>query len=47
MQRRLSEKLQLVGIAELMQESLALHEMVCASGGDLGASGRPFNCLNA
>ncbi|XWS71700.1 hypothetical protein CRYUN_Cryun03dG0161200 [Craigia yunnanensis] len=34
--RRLAEKLQLVGIAELMQESLALHEMVCASGGDPG-----------
>ncbi|MBA0852000.1 hypothetical protein Goshw_030395 [Gossypium schwendimanii] len=35
--RRLAERLQLVGIAELMQESLALHEMVSASGGDPGA----------
>ncbi|XP_022730634.1 U-box domain-containing protein 13-like [Durio zibethinus] len=34
--RRLAEKLQLVGIAELTQESLALHEMVSASGGDPG-----------
>ncbi|XWS74140.1 hypothetical protein CRYUN_Cryun02cG0190100 [Craigia yunnanensis] len=34
--RRLSEKLQLVGIAELMQQSLALHEMVSVSGGDPG-----------
>ncbi|XVF20065.1 hypothetical protein REPUB_Repub11eG0166100 [Reevesia pubescens] len=33
---RLAEKLQLVGIAELTQESLALHEMVSASGGDPG-----------
>ncbi|XVF05520.1 hypothetical protein REPUB_Repub05bG0179200 [Reevesia pubescens] len=32
--RRLAEKLQLVGIAELTQESLALLEMVSASGGD-------------
>lgn len=36
--RRLSEKLQLMGIAELTQESLALHEMVAASGGDPGES---------
>ncbi|KAE8728007.1 U-box domain-containing protein 12 [Hibiscus syriacus] len=35
--RRLAEKLQLVGIAELTQESLALHEMVSLSGGDPGA----------
>ncbi|GMJ08983.1 plant U-box 13, ARABIDOPSIS THALIANA PLANT U-BOX 13 [Hibiscus trionum] len=35
--RRLVEKLQLVGIAELTQESLALHEMVSTSGGDPGA----------
>ncbi|KAK9029150.1 hypothetical protein V6N11_026273 [Hibiscus sabdariffa] len=35
--RRLAEKLQLVGIAELTQESLALHEMVSMSGGDPGA----------
>ncbi|KAE8729477.1 U-box domain-containing protein 13 [Hibiscus syriacus] len=34
--RRLVEKLQLVGVAELTQESLALHEMVSASGGDSG-----------
>ncbi|KAB2080932.1 hypothetical protein ERO13_A05G096300v2 [Gossypium hirsutum] len=34
--RRLAEKLQLVGIAELTQESLALHEMVSASCGDPG-----------
>ena len=34
--RRLSEKLQLVGIAELTQESLALHEMVSVSDGDPG-----------
>ncbi|XVE79592.1 hypothetical protein DITRI_Ditri14bG0071100 [Diplodiscus trichospermus] len=34
--RRLVEKLQLVGIAELTQESLALHEMVSASSGDPG-----------
>ena len=33
---RLAEKLQLVGIAELTQESLALHEMVCASSRDPG-----------
>ncbi|PON85609.1 Neurochondrin [Trema orientale] len=36
--KRLVEKLQLVGIDELTQESLALHEMVTASGGDPGAS---------
>ncbi|XP_039043962.1 U-box domain-containing protein 13-like isoform X2 [Hibiscus syriacus] len=34
--RRLAEKLQLVGIAELTQESIALHEMVSASCGDPG-----------
>ncbi|KAK8641467.1 hypothetical protein V6N13_010870 [Hibiscus sabdariffa] len=34
--KRLAEKLQLVGVAELTQESLALHEMVSASGGDPG-----------
>ncbi|KAL9371696.1 hypothetical protein Peur_036836 [Populus x canadensis] len=34
--RRLSEKLQLLGIADLTQESLALHEMVAATGGDPG-----------
>ncbi|XP_061373193.1 U-box domain-containing protein 13-like [Gastrolobium bilobum] len=34
---RVAEKLQLMGIAELTQESLALHEMVAASGGDPGA----------
>uniref|UniRef100_A0A2P2LYH8 RING-type E3 ubiquitin transferase n=1 Tax=Rhizophora mucronata TaxID=61149 RepID=A0A2P2LYH8_RHIMU len=32
--RRLSEKLQLTGIGDLTQESLALHEMVAATGGD-------------
>ncbi|KAK6144596.1 hypothetical protein DH2020_021416 [Rehmannia glutinosa] len=32
--RRLVEKLQLSGIADLTQESLALHEMVAATGGD-------------
>lgn len=32
--RRLVEKLQLGGIADLTQESLALHEMVGATGGD-------------
>ncbi|XP_011089810.1 U-box domain-containing protein 13 [Sesamum indicum] len=32
--RRLVEKLQLGGIADLTQESLALHEMVAATGGD-------------
>lgn len=31
---RVVEKLQLMGIAELTHESLALHEMVSASGGD-------------
>lgn len=36
--RRLAEKLQLMGISDLTQESLALHEMVTASGGDPGAS---------
>ncbi|KAF5751468.1 U-box domain-containing protein 13-like [Tripterygium wilfordii] len=36
--RRLSEILQLTGIADLTQESLALHEMVAASGGDPGES---------
>lgn len=36
--RRLVEKLQLMGIDELTQESLALHEMVSASEGDPGAS---------
>lgn len=36
--RRLVEKLQLMGIAELTQESLALHEMVASSGGDPGES---------
>ncbi|XP_040991860.1 U-box domain-containing protein 13-like [Juglans microcarpa x Juglans regia] len=36
--RRLAEKLQLMGIADLTQESLALHEMVAASGGDPGES---------
>ncbi|KAL2328747.1 hypothetical protein Fmac_022174 [Flemingia macrophylla] len=34
---RLAEKLQLIGIADLTQESLALHEMVTTSGGDPGA----------
>ncbi|KAL9412914.1 hypothetical protein AB3S75_041552 [Citrus x aurantiifolia] len=32
--RRLAEKLQLMGIADLTQESLALHEMVASTGGD-------------
>lgn len=36
--RRLVEKLQLGGIADLTQESLALHEMVGATGGDPGES---------
>ncbi|KAJ6948068.1 U-box domain-containing protein 13-like [Populus alba x Populus x berolinensis] len=36
--RRISEKLQLMGIADLTQESLALHEMVGATGGDPGES---------
>ena len=35
--RQLAEKLELMGIADLTQESLALHEMVAASGGDPGA----------
>ena len=36
--RRLAEKLQLIGISDLTQESLALHEMVTANGGDPGES---------
>lgn len=36
--RRLAEKLQLMGIADLTQESLALHEMVASTGGDPGES---------
>uniref|UniRef100_A0A5B6ZWQ6 RING-type E3 ubiquitin transferase n=1 Tax=Davidia involucrata TaxID=16924 RepID=A0A5B6ZWQ6_DAVIN len=36
--KRLAEKLQLMGIADLTQESLALHEMVSVSGGDPGES---------
>lgn len=36
--KRLVEKLELTGIAELTQESLALHEMVTSSGGDPGES---------
>lgn len=36
--RRLSEKLQLVGISDLTQESIALHEMVSATDGDPGES---------
>ncbi|KAI3981234.1 hypothetical protein MKX01_041373 [Papaver californicum] len=32
--RRLAERLQLMGISDLTHESLALHEMVVASGGD-------------
>lgn len=32
--RRLAENLQLMGIADLTQESLALHEMVASTGGD-------------
>jgi hypothetical protein len=36
--RRISEKLQLMGIVDLTQESLALHEMVAATGGDPGES---------
>lgn len=36
--RRLVEKLELMKIADLKQESMALHEMVCASGGDPGES---------
>ncbi|XP_058099181.1 U-box domain-containing protein 13-like [Magnolia sinica] len=34
--RRLAEKLQLMSLSDLKQESLALHEMVAASGGDPG-----------
>ncbi|KAJ4754042.1 U-box domain-containing protein 13 [Rhynchospora pubera] len=34
--KRLAEKLQLITIPDLMQESLALHEMVVSSGGDPG-----------
>ncbi|KAG4385301.1 hypothetical protein GLYMA_12G063700v4 [Glycine max] len=34
---QLAEKLKLMGIADLTQESLALHEMVASSGGDPGA----------
>lgn len=36
--RRLAENLQLTGIVDLTQESLALHEMVVSSGGDPGES---------
>lgn len=36
--RRLVDNLQLSGITDLTQESIALHEMVSASGGDPGAS---------
>ncbi|KAM7280489.1 hypothetical protein ACFE04_007623 [Oxalis oulophora] len=36
--RRLAEKLHLMGITDLTQESLALHEMVTCSGGDPGES---------
>ncbi|KAF8396779.1 hypothetical protein HHK36_018411 [Tetracentron sinense] len=36
--RRLAEKLQLMGLADLKHESVALHEMVAASGGDPGES---------
>ncbi|KAB2606873.1 U-box domain-containing protein 13-like [Pyrus ussuriensis x Pyrus communis] len=36
--RRLVDKLELTGIAELTEESLALHEMVTFSGGDPGES---------
>ncbi|KAA0067706.1 U-box domain-containing protein 13-like [Cucumis melo var. makuwa] len=36
--RRLSEKLQLIGISDLTQESIALHEMVAATDGDPGQS---------
>ncbi|XP_015874109.2 U-box domain-containing protein 13 [Ziziphus jujuba] len=36
--RRLVEKMQLMGIDELTQESLALHDMVAISGGDPGES---------
>ncbi|PPR84579.1 hypothetical protein GOBAR_AA36131 [Gossypium barbadense] len=43
--RRLAKKLQLVGIAELTQESLALHEMVSASGGDPGETFEKMSSL--
>ncbi|XWS28847.1 hypothetical protein CRYUN_Cryun25bG0106700 [Craigia yunnanensis] len=43
--RRLAEKLQLVGIAELTQELLALHEMVSASGGDPGETFEKMSSL--
>lgn len=43
--RRLAEKLQLMGISDLTQESLALHEMVTASGGDPGASFEKMSML--
>ncbi|KAI4383847.1 hypothetical protein MLD38_009643 [Melastoma candidum] len=36
--RRLAEKLELMKIDDLTQESLALHEMVCSNGGDTGES---------
>ncbi|CAM8964427.1 unnamed protein product [Rhodiola kirilowii] len=36
--KRVAEKLQLLGIADLTQESLALHEMVIDSDGDPGAN---------
>lgn len=36
--KRLVDKLQLTGLADLTQESLALHEMVTTSGGDPGES---------
>ncbi|XP_044482471.1 U-box domain-containing protein 13-like [Mangifera indica] len=36
--RRLADQLQLMGISDLTQESLALHEMVTTSGGDPGES---------
>ncbi|GAV57913.1 Arm domain-containing protein/U-box domain-containing protein [Cephalotus follicularis] len=36
--KRLAERLQLMGIDDLTQESLALHEMVAATGGDPGKS---------
>jgi hypothetical protein len=43
--RRLAEKLQLMGIAELKQESLALQDMVDASGGDPGESFEKMSML--
>ncbi|KAF7805467.1 U-box domain-containing protein 13 [Senna tora] len=43
--RRLAEKLQLMGISDLTRESLALHEMVAASGGDPGASFEKMSML--